>query len=809
MSAKMLFRIGILTLIAFGTIAIAQETKVQNKLKKAFSEEVKFNVNKLSKRVNYIEGNFKTTLKADKQSIINFVQQKREAFNLDNNSDFELLKTNSDNLGMNHSKVQQLYKGIPVYGAEMIIHYDRDGKINSMNGEFIPKLNIDVSAVLSSKEAIDIAISSTKAEKFRWEIEAHEKSIKEIYGDNSKSWKPQAELLIAPVAGDFYSSEFKLSYKILVAVEYPYPANWVYFIDAKTGEVINKYDQLYKANSTGTGTTLYNGTQSINTNSQGSSYELKDNPRNIVTYSSTSANSLPGTLLTDSDNNWNGSSVQRQGVSAHWGAGVFHNYLSTQLNRNSIDGSGMQIRTTVGCQSGSYMPNNAFWNGSQAVFGTGDGSQFDPLVELDIIAHEYGHGVTQHTSNLEYQAESGALNEAFSDIIGTAVEFSASNYAGWKLGEKSYTPNTSGDAMRNMANPNDSSDPDTYEGTHWKSLTGADNGGVHSNSGVGNYQFYLLSVGGSGTNDKGTSYSVTGITINKAMKIWYRANTNYFTRYTTYAQARTATLNAAKDLYGQSSNEYTQVDNAWKAVGVGSGGGTTPGNYITQESEPNSYASNADGPVGLSVNVSANISSWSDSDVFYFNITGTGWMNISVDATNGKDLDWYLYHESDLNNYVKRGYTGTNPEAHNYYINQTGKYYLQVKGYNYATDSYTLSLRAGQLADNSFQDRGLIAGDEEDEIPLTFNLQEAYPNPFNPTTTIGFTIPENCDVELRIYNNLGQLVKTLANTNFEKGQHYVKWDATNEYGSNIPSGVYFAVFSAGKFKKTSKLMFIK
>lgn len=804
-----LFRIALLTFLCCGLGLFAQTNKVKQQLKKEFSDEIRFNINEVSKRVTYLEGKFNTKLQADKHSVVNFMESKRKAFNLTENSKFEVTKTYSDKIGFNHSKVQQLYKGVPVYGAEMIVHYQMDGTIKTMNGEFIPELKMDVTPVLSAERAVQLAINSTPAEKYRWEIEAYERSIKEIYSDDSKSWRPEAELFVAPVGGDFYNGEFRLAYKVMVAVELPVPANWVYFIDAKNGEIINKYDQLYRANSTGTGSTLYNGTVSINTNSYGSSYQLKDNVRNIVTYSSTSANSLPGTLLTDNDNNWNDSYVQRQGVSAHWGAAKFYDYLSTQLSRNSIDNSGMQIRTTVGCQTGSYMPNNAFWNGSQAVFGTGDGSTFDPLVELDIIAHEYGHGVTQHTSNLEYQAESGALNEAFSDMIGTAVEFSASSYAGWELGKKSYTPNNNSDAMRYMQNPNLASDPDTYEGTHWKSLTGPDNGGVHSNSGVGNFQFYLLSDGGSGTNDNGTSYSVTGIGITKAMKIWYRANTTYFTRYTNYAQARTATLNAAKDLYGQSSTEYQQVENAWTAVGVGSGGGTTPGNYITQESESNSTASTADGPVGLSVAVSASISSWSDKDIFYFNVTGTGWVNISVDAATGKDLDWYLYHESNLSSYVKRGYTASDPEAHNYNITQTGKYYLKVVGYSYATDNYTLLLKAGQHIDYSWKDRSFGEQDEVTDTPLTFELQEAYPNPFNPSTTLGFTIPEEGKVELRVYNTLGQLVKTIVNEDLEKGKHQYKWDAKNESGATLPSGVYFIVFKSGDYVKTSKVMFMK
>jgi len=161
-------------------------------------------------------------------------------------------------------------------------------------------------------------------------------------------------------------------------------------------------------------------------------------------------------------------------------------------------------------------------------------------------------------------------------MMGAQVEFHGDPAnADWLIGENSRTPGTPGDALRYMHDPNLGNQPDTYQGANWAPTTGWDNGGVHTNSGVANFQFYLLSDGGSGVNDNGDSYSVSGIGITKTSLIWYRAQTNYLTVSAQYADARSGAVNAATDLYGAGSNEVTQVENAWEAVGVGVGSAVT------------------------------------------------------------------------------------------------------------------------------------------------------------------------------------------------------------------------------------------
>src|SRR5262249_1370417 len=138
--------------------------------------------------------------------------------------------------------------------------------------------------------------------------------------------------------------------------------------------------------------------------------------------------------------------------------------------------------------------NNAFWNGSSMTYGDGDGTAFSPLVTLDIAGHEMTHGVTERTANLTYAGEPGALNESAADVFGALVERRTRGESGntWKIGEDAYTPGTAGDALRYMNNTHRGGQPDHYSERYTGS---ADNGGVHTNSGIGNFAFYCLAKG--------------------------------------------------------------------------------------------------------------------------------------------------------------------------------------------------------------------------------------------------------------------------------------------------------------------------
>ena len=284
-----------------------------------------------------------------------------------------------------------------------------------------------------------------------------------------------------------------------------------------------------------------------------------------------------------SDGNGNGGNYKIEmknnpAADAHWGMQKTHDFYKIIFNRDSYDGNGSEVTNYIngmyplsGTQdNASAMPSPYFC----MVYGLGDGQMFDAFVGLDVMGHEFTHMVTESNGNggLDYQGESGALNESFSDIFGTSIEFyTKGSAANWTIGED--LP-FDGSALRSMSDPNLYQNPDTYEGDFWADPTNTgdgDEGGVHNNSSVQNKWFYLLSVGGTGINDNGDAYAVTGIGIEKAEKIAYRNLTTYIMPSSDYYDAYAGSKEATLDLFGSDSTqqEFNSVRNAWYAVGIG------------------------------------------------------------------------------------------------------------------------------------------------------------------------------------------------------------------------------------------------
>lgn len=264
-------------------------------------------------------------------------------------------------------------------------------------------------------------------------------------------------------------------------------------------------------------------------------------------------------------------------LDAHWGMEKTFDFYLNVFSRNSYDGNGSAIKQylnsplTQSNQNGD--PNNAFAMSAPyniMVYGMGDGQFMNPVVGLDVAGHEFTHLVVNNNGNggLVYQGESGALNESFADIFGTSVEFFAGLNADWLIGEDITVQSP---FLRSMSNPNATQNPDTYNGLHWTNPNNIqfDNGGVHINSGVQNFWFYLLSQGGSGVNDINNTYVVNGIGINKARQIAYRNLVTYLSPNATYMDSYYGSLQAAQDLYGANSTEFNAVRQAWYAVGIG------------------------------------------------------------------------------------------------------------------------------------------------------------------------------------------------------------------------------------------------
>ncbi|HDX9579403.1 M4 family metallopeptidase [Bacillus cytotoxicus] len=450
-------------------------------------------------------------------------------------------------------RLQQMYEGVPVWGSTQVAHVGKDGVLKVVSGTVAPDL--DKKEKLKNKNKIDGKEAIAAAQK--------------DLGLNPKyEVEPSADLYV-------YQNGEETTYAYVVKLNFldPEPGNYYYFIEADNGKVLNKYNTIHNANTentapakpvtgtnqVGTGKGILGDTKSINTTLSGSSYYLQDNTHGakIYTYDAKNRTSLPGTLWADTDNIFN-ATRDAAAVDAHYYAGVTYDYYKKTFNRNSYNDAGALLKSTVH-YGRNY--NNAFWNGSQMVYGDGDGYTFISFSGgIDVVGHELTHAVTEYSSNLIYQNESGALNEAISDIFGTLIEYYDNRNPDWEVGEDIYTPGTAGDALRSMSNPAKYGDPDHYS----KRYTGtSDNGGVHTNSGIINKAAYLLANGG-------THYGVTvnGIGKDKVGAIYYRANTVYLTESATFGQARASLVQAAADLYGASSAEVTAVKQSYDAVGV-------------------------------------------------------------------------------------------------------------------------------------------------------------------------------------------------------------------------------------------------
>jgi bacillolysin len=484
----------------------------------------------------------------------NALQRTNEIVSLQAHEELIRLKSSIDNHGFKHERYQLMYKGVPLENGIVIIHYEKNGNVQAITGER-PKVSKDISVIpnLTESDAIGQAKQKIKAKQYYEKLEA--------------------EVVIY---------QERLAYKIIISALQPMSCDLVY-VDAVSGEILDKISRTVHA--AGTADTRYSGQKSISTTFDPnlSGYVLKDNTRGggIVTKIYDAAKGILD--LVDANNLWQANEYvgdRMDGVlDLHWGLQVTFDYFFSTHNRNSFDDAGASINATY------YKDGNlqaAHWSlNSKAIYiGRGDGTSTNPWSALDVVAHELSHGICQYSANLVNQYESGSLNEGLSDIWGICVEHYANETFGlnkniWKSASEIYLDGVSFQTnfqSPNNAAPNAQGAPDTYKGTYYNGTAGLnqDNGGVHQNSSVLSHWFYLLASQGlkQGTNDFGTAYSVTGIGIDDAAKIVYLAETQYLTPNVQYLDMRNHTIAAAKNIFGENSNEVAQVTAAWQAVGV-------------------------------------------------------------------------------------------------------------------------------------------------------------------------------------------------------------------------------------------------
>lgn len=455
---------------------------------------------------------------------LGFLDENRALFRLNSaGNDFGPGRMEADKqLGFSNIRLPQMYKGVPVYGRELVVHLDRQQQIVAVSGQYAPGLNIPSQATIARDEAEKVALDDLRQNELT----------------PAESSGMQAAVLKGKTALNVYVDEngkATLTWNVQIATTSPL-GEWTIFVNARRPVVVHAIDGLNEA-------------------------------KYRKTYSAGNGTDIPGRLLADEGER----TSDVIGQAAHDAAGKVYDYYFSTFKRDSIDDQGMPMVSTVHYGTDPTDAENAAWVGDaqQMIYGDG-GTDFKPLAYgLDIVGHEFTHGITDSTAQLIYEGQSGALNESYSDVFGAMID-----RANWTIGEAVIkSPPYPVPYLRSLQDPTignkyDASDPLNSVGqpanmSQYANLPlsrRADYGGVHINSGIPNRAAYLLTQ---------------AIGREKTEQIYYRTLTQYLSPDSNFSDAATASAQAATDLYGAS--ETAAVRSAFSQVGINaSGTGTGP-----------------------------------------------------------------------------------------------------------------------------------------------------------------------------------------------------------------------------------------
>lgn len=514
-------------------------------------------------------------------------------------SELQPMQVASDDLGYTHARFQQSYAGLPVWGRDLYIHFDPTGLVYAINGTYepTPSAAIVTTPSLASAQALRTVEADLRAQE-RWA------PLPEDVARWLGMEGPTTRLVLYPDPAQ--DGQIRLAYEVTL---HPNLLEWyAYLVDARDGHILNRIARHCavwpeaplrqapvvtggpppaSAGKGSRGGTFFNATaQDLNGQNQNIRvyqhddtffYKLWDLPNLNLTQSTLpnepaggaltiSANSTDFnenvnlTHVTSANNTW----LDPSGVSAHVNMNTAFLYYNTTHQRNAIDGLDQSIISVIHVTDGGLPMENAFWNGRVMAYGDG-GQVFKPLAgSLDVAGHEMTHGVIQHTADLIYQFQPGALNESFADVFGVLIEPND-----FLLGEDIMQPGQ-GTALRDLLNPDNPQVLSTQPAHMSQFLNldaSQDNGGVHINSGIPNRAAALI---------------IQGLGTDTTERIYYRALSNYLTRNSQFGDARNALVRAATDLFGAGSNEVAVVEQAYDDVGIfdTSGAGGDEGNDV-------------------------------------------------------------------------------------------------------------------------------------------------------------------------------------------------------------------------------------
>ena len=428
-------------------------------------------------------------------------------------------------------RLDRIYKNLPVWGRQLVVT-EKNGSVVSIAGKFrgIPD-NIDVSSRLSESQLDDLVSSEF-----------------EDYGPSYVSIKSVDR-------GIYIESKIPI-YSYRVIVEASRGRQWELYFSPSTEFLIAKIPLFYETSTPSTGTDLMGVTRSFNSYFQNNEYLLYDQSfpqgSHSVVADFDEGGSHPYITSSNADSGWD-----TAGISAIYNAKQTHDYFLNTHSRSSYDGNGTELISIVNATDDGGPYYNAYWNGSQLVYGTGADGSKNMAIALDVAGHEFSHAVVQFTANLRYQNQSGAMNESFADFFGAMIDRDD-----WFMGEDIGNPYGQYDYLRDMSNPPSTGDPGHMDNfLNLPNTKDGDWGGVHSNSGIHNRALYLLAEGLT-SEGLGTSVGKT-----KAETLAY-ATLQKLTADAEFLDSANTMMLEAQSIYGSSSAEYQSVSDAWEAVGV-------------------------------------------------------------------------------------------------------------------------------------------------------------------------------------------------------------------------------------------------
>jgi len=467
---------------------------------------------------------------------LNYFEAMGETMQLSPQSKMVLTEEIADASGYSHFKYQQFHAGLPIFGSRYILH-EKEGKVVTATGQYTPQVNASALPGINALTATAFAKKAMKAKEY-------------------DARKTEPILCFVDPAFPQVSETLRLAYQVDLHSIEPFDKRR-YFVDAASGKIITEFPLILQEGVPSTAKTRYYGVQNITTDSIApQQYVLRDPTRGegIFIYNDN------GGSFTSTSSNWDLTNADKDEVAldAHYCTQEYYDMMLADYNWQGQDGIGKALKVNV--HAGDFA--NAFWDGESSSYGDGD-CNYGPLTTLEVVGHEFTHGMIDYTSRLVYSGESGAINESLADMFGKMLERKTDPAnSSWDLGH-SFLLDPSSEPFRVMDDPNSVQMPAYYQGEYWM-----DNGGVHTNSSIGNLWFTMLVDGKQGVNEVGTNYNVPALGVDKAGQIVFQVNRYYLTESSNYAAFYQYSIEVAETLYGAGSTELQAVKEAWKAVGV-------------------------------------------------------------------------------------------------------------------------------------------------------------------------------------------------------------------------------------------------